>query len=53
MAGGGVRAENVKEIIEHSGVRRVHARATDPNIFLDLVNTLRSFASKPTQSITS
>ena len=36
MAGGGVRAHNVHEIVSRSGVRAVHARATDPAVFAEL-----------------
>jgi len=32
LAGGGVRAHNVRELVAQSGVREVHARATDPTI---------------------
>lgn len=40
MAGGSVRAGNVRRIIEQSGVREVHARATDPTIIRDIVQEL-------------
>jgi len=40
LAGGYVRAENVKRIIEESNVREVHARATDPTIVRDVVQAL-------------
>jgi copper homeostasis protein len=40
LAGGHVRAENVKRIIEQSHVREVHARATDPTIVRDVVQAL-------------
>lgn len=40
LAGGHVRAENVKRIIEQSQVREVHARATDPTIVRDVVQAL-------------
>lgn len=40
MAGGGVRAHNVHEIISRSGVRAVHARATDAAVFADLTRAL-------------
>lgn len=40
LAGGYVRAENVKRIIEQSNVREVHARATDPTIVRDVVQAL-------------
>lgn len=40
MAGGNVRAGNVRRIIEQSNVREVHARATDPAIIRDIVQEL-------------
>ncbi len=40
MAGGGVRAHNVLEIVSKSGVRAVHARATDPAVFAELTAAL-------------
>lgn len=40
LAGGHVRAENVRRIIEQSNVREVHARATDPTIIRDIVQAL-------------
>lgn len=47
MAGGGVRAANIKELINTSGVTRVHARATDPVVFKELVDELRKLSPKP------
>ena len=32
LAGGGVRPHNVRELIAQSGVHRIHARATDPDV---------------------
>jgi len=32
MAGGGVRAPNVVELVQNSGVTQVHARATEPGV---------------------
>lgn len=32
LAGGGVRPHNVRELVASSGVHRVHARATDPEV---------------------
>ncbi len=40
MAGGGVRAHNVREIVSGSGVTAVHARATDPAVFAELTAAL-------------
>lgn len=40
LAGGYVRAENVKRLIEQSNVREVHARCTDPTIVRDVVQAL-------------
>ena len=40
MAGGGVRAENVVALVRESGVRAVHARATDPAIISGVVGAL-------------
>ena len=40
MAGGGVRAHNVHEIVSRSGVRAVHARATDSAVFAALTAAL-------------
>lgn len=40
LAGGTVRAENVRQIVEGSGVTEVHARATDPAIVPDLLRAL-------------
>lgn len=37
LAGGSVRAENVARIVGATGVREVHARATDPEVFTRLV----------------
>jgi copper homeostasis protein CutC len=47
MAGGTVRAENVEPLVNQSGVSHVHSRATDINVFRELVTKLRSFAPKP------
>jgi copper homeostasis protein len=40
LAGGTVRAENVRQIVAGSGVTEVHARATDPAIIPDLLRAL-------------
>jgi len=37
LAGGGVRAPNVQRIIRETGVREVHARASDPEVFAAVV----------------
>jgi copper homeostasis protein len=42
LAGGSVRGEDVKRIIEQSGVAEVHARATDPAIIPALVAVIKS-----------
>lgn len=47
MAGGTVRAENVKSIVKESGVIAVHSRATDMTVFKNLVASLREVAPKP------
>ena len=41
LAGGSVRGENVRELVTRSGVREVHARATDPRIVRDVVRALQ------------
>ena len=40
LAGGSVRGSNVQELVQRSGVRQVHARATDPGILRDVVLAL-------------
>lgn len=40
LAGGSVRAPNVRQLLERSGVREVHACATDPTIIRDLTLAL-------------
>ena len=40
LAGGGVRGHNVQDLVARSGVREVHARATDPMIVRDVVLAL-------------
>lgn len=45
LAGGGVRAGNVRALMESSGVRHVHARATDPATFADLARACAPFSS--------
>lgn len=47
LAGGSVRAANVAALVSASGVREVHARATDPAIFAALVRCVRSAALRP------
>lgn len=47
MAGGSVRAENIKEIIKESGVVAVHSRATDNHVFKSLQGALREVAPSP------
>ncbi len=41
LAGGGVRAHTVQAVLARSGVREVHARATDPVPFAELAAVLR------------
>lgn len=40
MAGGGVRGSNVRELVQRSRLREVHARSTDPVIVHDVVKAL-------------
>lgn len=40
LAGGGVRAHNVRDVVARSGVREVHANATDSQIVRDLLLAL-------------
>lgn len=42
LAGGGVRGGNVRDVVQRSEVRQVHARGTDPAIIRDVVQTLSS-----------
>jgi len=42
LPGGNVRAENVQRIINETGVHEVHARASDAQVFGDLVRASRS-----------
>jgi copper homeostasis protein len=41
VAGGTVRAHNVTQIIERTGVREVHARLVDESTMKDLVDVVR------------
>lgn len=50
MAGGGVRAHNALAIVTQSGVRELHARATDPAPFAALVASLRPSRALSTPS---
>ena len=45
LAGGNVRGENVRQLVDRSTVREVHARCTDPNIVRDVVAALSSTQS--------
>jgi copper homeostasis protein CutC len=47
LAGGTVRAGNVRDLLARTGVREVHARATDPAAFAALVRAARSPAPPP------
>jgi copper homeostasis protein len=40
LAGGNVRGSNVRDVVQRSGVRQVHARGTDPGIIRDVVQVL-------------
>jgi len=40
MAGGGVRASNLLDTIRETGVREVHIRATDPDVFAEAMKQL-------------
>ena len=40
LAGGGVRGHNVRDVVAKSGVREVHARATDPTVVRDVLLAL-------------
>ena len=42
MPGGGVRASNVRRIVDGTGVIEVHARASDPDVFAALCTAVRS-----------
>lgn len=42
LAGGGIRGPNVREVVAKSGVRELHARATDPEVFAAVVRALAS-----------
>lgn len=43
MAGGGVRADNVRALLEIAPLRAVHARATDPGVFAETASALRAY----------
>jgi copper homeostasis protein len=40
MAGGGVRADHARALVDTGGLRALHARGTDPTIIRDLVQAL-------------
>jgi copper homeostasis protein len=40
LAGGNVRGSNVRELVQRTEVRQVHARATDPAIVRDVIRAL-------------
>ncbi len=42
LPGGSVRAENVERIVNETGVHEVHARASDAQVFAELVRASRS-----------
>lgn len=41
LAGGSIRARNVREVVRRAGVRQVHARATEPEAFAALMREVR------------
>lgn len=46
MPGGGVRAHNVRRIVEATGAAEVHARASDPAAFAALCEAVRAFDAR-------
>lgn len=42
LAGGGVRGSNVRDLVQRTELRQVHARGTDPAIIRDVVQALRA-----------
>ena len=40
LAGGGIRANNVRQVLRESSVNEIHARAVEPEIIRDLVQAL-------------
>lgn len=42
LAGGGVRGDNVRDLVAASGVAEVHARSTDPTIVRDVIQALEA-----------
>jgi copper homeostasis protein len=48
MAGGGVRADNVRALLETAPLRAVHARATDPHVFAETAAALRAYVVERT-----
>ncbi len=42
LAGGGIRPHNVRELVERSGVQRVHARATDAAVIRGIRGAFRA-----------
>jgi hypothetical protein len=51
MAGGTVRAENVRTLLYRSRVSAVHSRATDPGVFKAMASATRTVAAKPVTAI--
>jgi copper homeostasis protein len=45
LAGGGIRADNVRSLFEVSDVRHVHARATEPAAFAELARACAAISS--------
>lgn len=41
LAGGGVRGSNVRELVQRTNLRQVHARGTEPAIIRDVVQALQ------------
>ncbi|MEP6833954.1 MAG: copper homeostasis protein CutC [Gemmatimonas sp.] len=47
MAGGGVRASNLLDVVRDTGVHDVHIRATDPDVFADAMKQLGRQLTEP------
>ncbi len=48
IAGGGVRADTVGELLDRAVLREVHVRATDSEVFADAVRAVRGWMNKST-----
>lgn len=49
MAGGGVRASNLLDVLRDTGVQEVHIRATDPDVFAD---AMKQLGRRSTETVT-